>query len=262
MDDPLADVAFLASSVNRVRALDTLADGPHDRDELQDALGISRVTVTRILDGFETRGWIAHEERAYRATPLGDVVAAEFGDFLDTVATMRRLSAVFPWFPDDFDVDLQRLADARITVPSPSDSVAPVRRAAELMGETDAVRGLASGIAPDALKANRDAVVERGQSFEIVFSTDVLDVIRADPTMAGWLRELLDAGGRVYGHENVECLAGEFDRETVMVGLSDETGVPHALVESDDEAMCAWFQATFESYRGEAESVSSDAFIP
>lgn len=259
MDDSLADVAFLASSPNRIRALDALADGPYDRDELQDALGISRVTAKRILDDFETRGWIVRDEHAYRTTPLGDVIATEFGDLLDTMATMRKLSTVHPWLPDDFDVDLRQLADARITLPTSSDSVAPVRRSAELMSKADAVRGLASGIAPEALRINRDCVVEDGQSFEVVFSTDVLDVIRADSTMARWLREILDAGGQVYSSESIDRLLAEFDNRTVAVGLTDETGVPRALVESESEVMCEWFRSIFEFYRDEAEPVNSEA---
>lgn len=204
MDNSLAEVSFLASSANRVRTLDMLATGSYDRYELKEQLGISRVTVKRVLDDFETRGWVVSEDRTYRTTPLGDIIASEFGNLLDTMATIGKLSAVLPWLPDGFDVDLRQLADARITLPSKSDSIAPVRRSIELMDEADTVRGLGAGIAPEALRINRDRVVNHNQSFEVIFSTDVLNIITADSTMTGYLVEILDAGGRVYSHESLD----------------------------------------------------------
>lgn len=43
------------------------------------------------------------------------------------------------------------------------------------------------------------------------------------------------------------------------MGLTDETGVPRAAIESEDEAMREWFQSTFEMYRAEADSVNVEA---
>lgn len=256
MDNSLAEVAFLASSANRVRALNMLANGAHDHYELKEQLGISRVTVKRILTDFEMRGWIVSEGQTYRTTPFGDIIASEFSALLDTMATMGKLSTALPWLPNDFDVDLRQLADAHITLPSKSDSIAPVRRSVELMDEAETVRGLGAGIAPEALRTNRNRVVDDDQSFEVVFSTDVLDIIAADSTMTGYLVEILDAGGQVYSHENLDYFLGEFDGKTVFMGLTDETGIPRAAIESEDKAMHEWFQSTFEMYRAEAELVS------
>lgn len=151
---------------------------------------------------------------------------------------------MLPWLPNGFDVDLRQLADARITLPSKSDSIAPIRRSIELMDKADTVQGLGAGIVPEALRINRDHVLDDNQLFEVVFSTDVLDIITADSTMTGYLVEILDAGGRVYSHENLNCFLGEFDGETVLMGLTDETGVPRAAIESEDAAMRAPAVAT------------------
>jgi predicted transcriptional regulator len=257
-EDSLSDVSFLSRSRNRAEALATLADGALTRTELEERVGISRVTAKRILDGFRVRGWVEAEDGRYRMTPLGDVLATEFEELLETVTTVRTLSAVLPWLPTEFDVDLRRIEDVRVTLPSRTDSVAPIRRSAELMRGARTVRGLATGVAPEALRANRNCVVESEQSFEVVFSADVLDLIRSDPTMSALLGEILEAGGRVYSHDGVACMLGEVDRDLVVLGLTDETGVPRAVVESRDASVRRWFEGTFKTHLAAAERVEAD----
>jgi predicted transcriptional regulator len=259
---PLDAVEFLARSENRVRALTTLADRPCDRTELAEAVGISRVTAQRILDELDRRGWAAADGRTCRATEVGVIVSESFASLVDTLEATERLAAVEPFLPDDFDVDLGLLIGARVTLPAPGDPLRPVRRSTELMREADAVRGLGTGIAPDALRANRDAVVDRGQSFEVVFSGGVLDVVAADARMAGWMWEMLDAGATVYRHDSVALLLGEFDGEVIGLGVADESGVPRGMIESEDAALGEWFETTFERYREEAEPVDTDMFTP
>jgi predicted transcriptional regulator len=258
--DPFEAVAFLTGSPNRLAVLDALvADGPRDRDGLVDEVDVSRVTVARVLDALVERGWAAREGRVYRATPVGAVVAAEFGSFLDTLTAMETLSLVFPWLPDDFDVDLRRLADARVTVPTWSDYVAPVRRAAELCQGLDALRVCASGVAPDVIEAIRDAAVEDGASVEVVMTTSALDVVRGDPTMRGWFRELVADGGRVSEHPGHPYLVATCDR-TAVVGMNDEAGAPRGLVESTDAAVLKWVEARIDRCQAEATPVASGAF--
>lgn len=255
-------VEFLARSENRVRALKVLGDRSCDRDELAEAVGISRVTAQRILDALVGRGWVTDEGRTYRATQSGTIVSEEFESLLDTMEAMRRLSAVVPWLPPDFDVDLRRLTDARVFLPAPDDPMSPVRRSTDRMGEADSVRGLGTGIAPDALRVNRDSVVDDGQSLEVVFSDGVLEVIAADARMSEWVREMLDAGASLYRHEDIGLLAGEFDREVVGIGAGDGSGVPQGYIESRDDEVRNWFERTFERYRSDAEPVKRELFTP
>ncbi|MFC6721617.1 hypothetical protein [Halobacteriaceae bacterium SHR40] len=260
MTSSLETVEFLARSENRVRALATLATRPCDRNELADVVGVSRVTAQRILDDFVQYGWATETDRTYRATDLGSIVSEAFETLLDTVDATQRLAAVTPWLPSEFDVDMRSLTDARITLPTHSDPLAPVRRSTELMGEAASVRGVGAGIAPDALRVNHDSVVDGGQSFEVVFSGDVLDVIAADPRMSGWMREMLTAGASVYRHEEIGLLLGEFDGEVVGFGVGDESGIPRGFVESKAEEVLKWFEETFEHHRLEAELVTADEF--
>lgn len=121
------------------------------------------------------------------------------------------------------------------------------------------IRGLGAGIAPDVLKVNRDAVVEDGQSFEVVFAAELLAVVGSDERLSGWLCEMLDAGATVYAHPDVDLLLGELD-DVVFLGVADELGVPRGSVESRAPAVREWFDATFTRYRAEAVVVDPELF--
>lgn len=265
-DDSLATVAYLAGSPTRLQALlaldyDDEGGTTLDRRALQSELGVSSVTVRRLLGGFVDRGWVRREGGGYRTTPVGRTVAGEFESVLTAVDSLTRLASIERYLPNSFDVDLARLLDAEIVVPSVGDPFAPVRRTVELMREVGSVRGVGAGIAPEALRANRDAV-RAGQTFEVVFSNGLLDVVAADPRMAAWMRELLDAGATVYSHRDVDLLTAEFDGERILLGVADDSGTPMGVLVSDDAMVRDWFVSEFEQYLTEATVVDFDRFIP
>jgi predicted transcriptional regulator len=258
--DPFTTVAFLAGSPNRIAVLDALAEfGPVPRFDLVERLGVSRVTVGRILNDFVARQWVAREGTTFRITPVGEVVCETFGALLTTVESMDRLSSVQPWLPADFDIDARRLATARITVPTWSDSVAPIRRAAELCYGLDSLRVCASGVAPDVIQGIRDAAVDEGTHVEVVMTSAGLDVIRDDPTMRGWFADLVDAGGRVHEHPGHSYLVATCDR-TAIVGMNDDAGAPRGLVESTDVAVFDWVDSVIDRCRAEGQPVEHGVF--
>lgn len=260
MTAPLGAVAFLSRSENRIQALVALADRPFVRNELATEIGVSRVTAQRILNDLVRHGWVTVDGRTYRVTELGRIVSEEFQSLLETIAAVQQLATIDPWLPAEFDVDRRHLYDARITVPTPGDPIAPVRHSIDLMRAAVTIRGLAAGIAPEAVRINRDCVVDGGQSFEVVFSGGVLDVVADDPQMSTWMRELLDAGGTVYRHETLTLLVGEFDGECLGLGVMDEPGVPQGFLECCHEDVLNWFDSTFERYRDASTRVDAETF--
>jgi predicted transcriptional regulator len=259
-ENAFAVLVFLAGSPNRIAVLHALAtDGAVDRRDLVDDLGLSRVTVSRILAALESRRWVTGEGTVYRTTPIGEVVLEECQSLLDTIESMERLSLILPWLPADFDVDLRRLGNARITLPTWSDSVAPVRRAAEVCRGLDDLRVCASGVAPDVIKGIRDAAVEDDADVEVVATTSALDVVRTDPTMRGWFAHITDVDGRVYEHPGHPYLIALCDR-TAIIGVNDGEGMPRGLVESTDEQAYEWVSSTFDRCRKEAEPVAAHVF--
>lgn len=258
--DAFAEIVFLAGSPNRIAVLDALAARDSvDRRELVAELNISRVTVKRILDALESRGWVSTEGSVCRTTPTGEIVLEEFQSLLETVESMERLSLVRSWLPDDFDVDFRRLVNATITLPTWSDSVAPVRRSAELARDVDELRVCASGVAPDVIKGIRDAAVEDDADVEVVMTAEAIEVICGDPTMRGWFADLVEVGGRVYEHPSHSYLIATCDR-TAVVGMNDDTGAPRGLVESTDDAVYEWVRSTVDRCREEAHLADPGMF--
>lgn len=105
--DAFETVAFLAGPPNRIAVLDALLrSGPTTWPSLVDELDASRVTVSRIVDDFESRNWVVHEGVDYRVTPVGEVICERFKSLLETVESMDELSSVLAWLPADFEVDV------------------------------------------------------------------------------------------------------------------------------------------------------------
>lgn len=249
----LKDAAFLATSANRPRALEVLSQKPHSRSELETRIGVSRMTAKRILDDFRARGWI-DEQGSYRTTALGDVVIAEFNSLLEILDTVQKLAAIFHWLPDDFDIDPRKLVDSRVTVNSWSDSVAPVRRAAEIAHNARTLRVAGSGIAPDVIKAIRDAAVAGGD-VTFVTTEQALEVLRASEELSEWMIEAMDAGADLYRHPGFMYLIAQCD-DVAVIGVNDEAGVPRGLVESRNPRVCEWVTSTVDRCHSEGEAIN------
>jgi predicted transcriptional regulator len=260
----LDDIAFLARSAGRVRVLETLTSGPRDRAELQAATGIPRATVGRVVTEFEARGWVGHDGRRYSLSPLGRFLAVEFGSLIEGVETMRKLRGVIEWLPtEEFDFSLERFADADVTLSRPSNTSAPVERAAELVDEGEEVRILAFGSAPSVLEAAHRRTVRGTQSFEIVFAAETLDALVADVDVGAWLRELAACErGAVLRYDGVVPYNLAVIGGTANFALIDEHDAPSALIESADPEIHSWAVSTFDAYRRGSEPLGPDALTP
>lgn len=260
----LDDIAFLARSASRVRVLEALASDPHDRAGLQATTGIPRATVGRIVTEFEARGWVEHDGRYYSASPLGGFLVAEFGTLVEGVKTMQKLRGVIEWLPtDEFDFSLERFADADITLPQPSDTTAPVERAAELVDGGDEVSILAFGSAPSVIETARQRTVQGSQSFEIVFAAETLDALVDDPDVGTWIRDLADCErGTVLRYDGAVPYNLAVIDDTANFALVDEHGAPSGLIESTDPEIRSWAAATIDAYRREAEPLDPDGPTP
>lgn len=255
LDPPLDDVAYLARSNHRVTVLTELAAGPTTRRELRDATGISQPTLGRVLDGFAARDWVREDAgRTYALTPLGRLLAEEFGDLLDTVETTQALRELAPSLPlETFDFDLRRLADARITVPTATDASAHLRRERELLEGAGRIRFLCNEANPDTVRAYRDRVVEQGQHIEVVIAADTVDVAVDDPLVRDYLRDFLETGrASFYRYDGpVSVMLGRLDDVATIVPI-DDRGVPCGLVESTDPEVRAWVDETIDARRADA----------
>lgn len=265
MSDALDDVEFLARSENRVAVLRTLESQPKSRSTLQEEAGVSRVTIGRILDDFEERGWVTKTpNREYALTPTGQMIAGGFDEVLQTVETATHLDSVVQWLPTEtMSFDLRRLGGAEIVLPTGPDPAAPTRRAGERLHKTSDVRLLMSVIVSEVVEACWDATVNGDQQLEAVFTPDVIETITTDTTMAPKLKQMMESENvTVYRSErSFPHILGLLDDITAF-GVTDEENLPRAYFETTDGAVREWAEATYERHREAAvpiaETMSSE----
>ena len=87
MPAPLEDIGWLTRSANRVQLLELLANQPYTRPELTEEIGVTRVTVNRMIEAFEERGWIEVPVRDPEITPCGRLVLDHLEPFREAATT-------------------------------------------------------------------------------------------------------------------------------------------------------------------------------
>jgi len=259
---PLAEVEFLARSANRVTVLDALTEGPVDRYELEETTGVTRATLGRVLDDFRERGWVREEDRTYEATQLGAYVVREFTTLLERFEPVPALNEVAEWFPEaGFEFDLGRLVGATVVRPSRSDALAPTTHIADRLRSAERVRLVTYSVLPSVMKACWVGTVEGSLQLESVLDRGALDGIVTDPRLADDVLGMVETGQvEVVWYDGTIPSTVFVVDDVVLLCLSGGDGAPHAVIESDDETVREWAEATIDDYRREGERIDPAAF--
>lgn len=261
MDSSLELVTFVTRAESRVDALLAMVAGPATRRDLQEATGIPRATLSRILADFDDRELLVRDGHEYGLTPLGELLAAELRSLFDSVEAMRTLQDVRQWLSmEAFDFPVERLADADVVIPTTQDPTAPIRRAEELLAGASRVRLVANSMIPGCLEAVWREVTAGRQTLEWVGTPAALEVVADDPELSRWTRELLESGdASAYLHDGGFPQALFVVDDIVFTPVSDDAGTVQGHVETDDDVVLAWAEETIDGYVREAEPVSAEA---
>jgi len=259
----LSTLEFLSGSRHRVEILRTLrAEGPSTRREIRDAVDASRSTVRRTLEGFLERDWIASTDDGYRITAAGGLLLEEFRRLSGAARITDEYAPLLRSLPDGvLDVDPAWLADAALTEATEADPYAPARRQTETVRTAGRFRGLLPAIELEGAKLVHERVVGGGLEATVVVSAATAEAIRSEP-FVDFFREKLGTGRlTVYAHDgDLPMYLGLADDDAVEVGAEDEEGIPRALLQSTDERLRAWGEATFEEYVAGATRLTEAAF--
>lgn len=265
---PLDDIAFLSRSNNRIAVLQALEQGERTRGELRDETGVSRPTMGRILSGFEDRGWVTKNGRGngheYVLTSLGGVIAEEFSETMVTVETVQQLRELAPRIPfDELNLDPRDLADARITTPSETDATAHMRRERELLEQTNRLVFLCNQTVPETVDRYRDWAIQDERELEAIITGNAIEAVMEKESMVSAFDDILRASGvTIYRYDGqVSAMLGLFDELASIVPLED-SGVPCALVESDNETVRAAVTETLSRYQNRAKPVTVEDHSP
>lgn len=253
-DDVLEELEFIARTPNRVQILEALSEtGQVEKDELQAAIDGERTTLTRNLDALEDRGLIRRSNPACMITPSGEALIEHFLDMLETGRVAVRFQEFFQWISaDEFDLNLQALADAELYVTESGDPWAMINRHIEVIREMDEGRAILPFTGLHAQEAAYERVVHEGARGELVVNSHVADTLETNPQYRDIAEELV-ATGRfdIYKYEGSIPYAINILDETVQLVAADGDE-PRAMLESDAEAVFDWAERTYEEYKRQA----------
>lgn len=262
MSSAVDDIAFLANSANRIAILRSLEDGPHSRHVIMEKTDVSRVTLGRILDELEARRWIVQNGQVCEITALGTWVVEEYTAFSKAIEAERELRHVYHWFPEQgFGFNIRCLADASITLVSRADASAPISKLVEQFDIGGTFRAFSFAITSQFLEACWRHVMDATVTWEWVFTTDVLHVLKNNPKMASRSLDMLGSGRAEYRHyEGTIPYVTIISSETVNLRLADDEGAATALIQSGHEDVRSWAESTFDSYWAEGIPVNEEVF--
>ena len=258
MYQSLDEIEYLSRSENRVQVLKLLTRDALTRRELQDELGASQATLSRILQDFESRQWIQKQDAVYEATALGLWVADCLNALQQALSVSDDLQEFEPWLPTGIDgFDVSWLADAEVITPTAIEPNAPMDRVEHLLRTGQHVCILSYAYNKNCLDANVTAIQEGGQRYEAVYTEDAIQSLYDNSEWRDQLETILDADTTaisVYNGE-IPCSVTIVD-ELVQLILRDEHGVIRAMVESRSSPLRKWANSLFERYLNDAKSVS------
>ena len=259
---PLEELEFLARSPNRIRVLDALTRGPVGRHTIEETTGVTRATLGRILDDFANRGWVWEDGRQYQTTQLGAYALREMSTALDRFAPVPGLAEVAQWFPEDgFGFDLANLAGSTIVRTTRSNALAPTTHIAKRIRNANHVRLITYSVLPGVMDECWRGTVEGDLELVSVLDGDASENIGADPQMAEQAREMAESGrSEVYMYFGDIPSTVFIVDDVVLLCLSGGEGAPLAVIETDNEAVRSWAEATFDDLRNDGEQLDPSQF--
>lgn len=257
--ETIESVAFLARSEHRVRVLTILARGICTRDELGEKVGVTRVTLSRILGDLADRQLIVRHpsENTYELTRFGELVHRDFTKLLETVSIGRAYPGVVERLPTDwFNFDLRYLADGELVANDGGDPLSAARvvaNAVQNASSRDALLGTFLSLPlytfEEALRAGDEP------DGAVILDADVAETMLTDPDLLNrWQQIEAIADTPVYYRldERVPCALSLIDDETVFLTIDGERENDFDVIRCTHPEVVEWTDGVIEEYRGKA----------
>lgn len=230
---------FLVGSEVRIQLLSTLNESREDARTLVDRLDVPHSTVQRNLNKLEERGWIdATVNRRYYTTPVGEMVLDSLDGLLDTVQSMDGLAVFVDCVPfDEFEIDLDVLADAECVVADTDTPAAPLNEFVELLAESAGF----TLITPHWNPAYSDVIgrqLEAGNEVQLVTAESQRSLLTGSGVAA--IEESLDSDKLSVRlcEEPLSFGIAIVDQQVALVGYRD--GALRVFLESDNPVIAEW----------------------
>jgi predicted transcriptional regulator len=265
MDSAMESIAFLARSTNRVQVLRTISEEQPDRSTLREDLPIARTTLARILNEFESRGWITRNGTAYRTTPVAEAILAKFDPLRATVEGIHTLGEAIDWLPPLVkELDFRQFRDCSITKPTTENPAKHLDRGLELIGGASRYRALVTTAIPSYVQAVKELQTAGPLDKQGVIEANFLGTLRDNPERAEpWYAFAASETTWIY-HGRVPVDLHIVD-DTVLLWLRERSGDElnvYGLLESQNSDLKEWAEELFETYKQDAELLEADMLVP
>ncbi|TYT60446.1 helix-turn-helix transcriptional regulator [Natrialba swarupiae] len=258
----IEEIEFIASSKHRVGVLEALAEGGHDRRDLESMTGAHSSTIGRVLSDFEERRWIERNGPTYELTPLGEYVADQFADLCDAMEIEGKLRAVWQWLPREMEgFSPELFADAVIAYPPTGYPYEPLERVIQLYEENDSLRGFGATIFKGAAYEVFTREALDGMEMEFIYPATCLSAI------INWNPELFQQTANlehcnILVHDDLpdtrRCGIDIFDDRVAICCHDPETRAFRAWFDTAAPEAREWAKSVFQEYRSEARSVDEE----
>lgn len=269
-------VAYLSRSENRLEILETLTetipqpgtDAPgYTPRELRNLTGASEATVSRVLTGFQERGWVERTPRGeYTATPLGQSMAIEFTPLLNSMAAIQNLGDAVALLPlNELSIRLQHFGDATVVRPEGPPTLEMSRYLLEITDKSSIMYTLGYvAVTQDAMDLTTEQTISGELDPVYVQARSVRKYRQKSPNQSeyrGQVRSQIEAGAELYTYDgHVPCNLWIFD-ETVVIENSQVDGIQNGtMIESQNEIVREWALDIFDQYRDESEKNTVEDF--
>ncbi|WP_114577183.1 winged helix-turn-helix domain-containing protein [Saliphagus sp. LR7] len=256
----IEEIGFLANSASRVNMLELLREADSRRvakATFRDRLDCSRTTIGRNLEALEERGFIERDHDDVALTRIGEVVAGDFFELVETVAATRALEPFLEWAPPgEFDPPLLwRLADATMIVATQANPYAPEDAHVELMEVTETHRFALPIVGERGMEASFEMLQTNDDvSVELIVGPEIAELFDSHPRYREKMQRVLRTGQVEVrrSDDEIPYFVGLYD-ETVHLSVVDEDGRPRALLETEDDDVYAWAEDRYRKYRQTAD---------
>jgi predicted transcriptional regulator len=248
------DIGYAAEVLEKFHILTEMwdSDAPLSQRDISDRCGISKSTAHRNVKSLIDKGILRKENGGYVLTDIGEVVADETARYVSRIQKAKKNPNI-PDFVLDTGLEIEHVVDGKVTRSSRGNPLAPLSRLAEVTKKAEKAHVMTNSVAPESLDAGLGRVLDGEQDIEVVVGERVLESMLG----TGWLGDkLLEAVStenlRIWICEDLIPHQICVIDSKLCYSIENESGMPVALLETENDEAIRWAKRVFEKHREEA----------
>lgn len=256
VDQDLTEVVSLLS--RRSDFLRALREGEATKQELVEALCVSRSTVDRAVRELESQGLIVRERGSARLTLAGRLALDAYDELVSTLGGICTASNTLDLLPPDARIAPELFRGATIVSARHHDPHRAASELEEFAKTAEKIQGCAAAVFPTHVEMYHDRLVSNEFEVELVVTDAVLDTLLSDyrdlfeDSLASDNLSIYLASDSL----SYSLLVGEIgDAAEVCLAAHGEHGVA-GVVRNDDPAAVSWARDAFRAHRYAAEEIA------